>query len=74
MTDVDSDNDGVADCLDNCPADPLKQQPGACGCGHKDTDSDGDGIADCNEVAPLCMYINAPLRMDGVYLCLIFLY
>ena len=31
--DTDSDDDGYADCIDNCDGDKLKQDPGACGCG-----------------------------------------
>jgi hypothetical protein len=49
---VDSDGDGVNDCQDGCPMDPLKSAPGACGCGVADTDSDGDGIPDCNDGCP----------------------
>jgi hypothetical protein len=47
--DTDSDGDGTADCIDNCPADSGKVDPGVCGCGTPDTDSDGDGTADCND-------------------------
>lgn len=32
VPDVDSDGDGVADCLDLCPLDPAKTDPGLCGC------------------------------------------
>lgn len=32
--------------------DPLKLNPGACGCGVPDTDHDGDGIFDCNDQCP----------------------
>ncbi|MCC7013551.1 MAG: thrombospondin type 3 repeat-containing protein [Planctomycetes bacterium] len=46
---VDSDGDGVADCNDGCPLDPLKLAPGVCGCGTSDVDSDGDGTADCQD-------------------------
>jgi hypothetical protein len=34
---------------DQCPDDPDKIEPGACGCGVPDTDSDGDGVPDCND-------------------------
>jgi hypothetical protein len=37
---------------DNCPNDPNKTQPGACGCGVPDTDSDGDGTANCVDGCP----------------------
>ncbi|RLB58159.1 MAG: hypothetical protein DRI34_05685, partial [Deltaproteobacteria bacterium] len=44
--------DGTPDCNDNCPADPGKTEPGACGCGVADSDGDGDGVADCNDNCP----------------------
>ncbi|MCC6578375.1 MAG: HYR domain-containing protein [Flavobacteriales bacterium] len=40
-------NDG-----DLCPSDPLKHDPGQCGCGVADDDGDGDGVADCNDICP----------------------
>jgi hypothetical protein len=40
-------SDGVGDACDDCSLDPLKTDPGQCGCGVADTDSDNDGIADC---------------------------
>ncbi|MGD8395426.1 MAG: thrombospondin type 3 repeat-containing protein, partial [Candidatus Eiseniibacteriota bacterium] len=43
----DTDGDGVSDCFDGCPADPLKTDPGICGCGVSDVDSDGDTTVDC---------------------------
>lgn len=49
-TEADSDSDGVSDDEDECPADPLKTEPGACGCGVPDADSDNDGIPDCRDV------------------------
>jgi Concanavalin A-like lectin/glucanases superfamily len=42
--------DASGDC---CPDDPLKTQPGQCGCGMIDFDYDNDGIADCNDPCPL---------------------
>jgi hypothetical protein len=49
---VDTDGDGTFDCMDGCELDPLKTQPGACGCGVADTDEDGDGVADCVDECP----------------------
>ncbi|MDZ4754919.1 MAG: hypothetical protein SGJ11_10545 [Phycisphaerae bacterium] len=37
---------------DGCPADPLKLEPGACGCGFVDNDTDGDGTPDCIDGCP----------------------
>jgi hypothetical protein len=34
---------------DQCPDDPDKIEPGACGCGVPDADADGDGVPDCND-------------------------
>ncbi|MCB9736485.1 MAG: hypothetical protein H6745_28235 [Deltaproteobacteria bacterium] len=46
--------DGELDCFqtDSCLDDPLKLNPGACGCGVPDDDRDGDGIYDCNDLCP----------------------
>ena len=53
ITDVcDSDQDGTFDCVDGCPDDPNKIDPGQCGCGIEDVDTDGDGIADCVDPCP----------------------
>jgi hypothetical protein len=49
---TDSDGDGTADCIDECPNDPNKTQTGICGCGVADADSDNDGIKDCNDNCP----------------------
>jgi subtilisin family serine protease len=38
--------------IDNCPDDPAKMSPGACGCGVADGDSDGDGTHDCADSCP----------------------
>ena len=40
------DNDGTFDCDDGCPSDPLKVDPGECGCGVVD-DVDGDLVSFC---------------------------
>ena len=59
MADVDTDGDGTPDCNDQCPDDPLKTEPGACGCGQADIDSDGDGTPDCSDQCP-----NDPLKTE----------
>ena len=56
----DTDADGTIDCLDGCPADPLKTAPGQCGCGVADTDTDSDGTADCNDGCPTDPLKTAP--------------
>ena len=38
--------------VDQCPNDPLKTEPGICGCGTPDTDSDMDNTADCVDGCP----------------------
>jgi hypothetical protein len=38
--------------VDRCPSDPLKTEPGICGCGTPDTDSDMDTTADCVDGCP----------------------
>jgi hypothetical protein len=47
-----ADSAGKCKNIDQCPDDPNKTAPGACGCGMLDTDSDGDGIADCRDNCP----------------------
>ncbi|UCE17484.1 MAG: choice-of-anchor D domain-containing protein, partial [Gemmatimonadota bacterium] len=49
---LDSDGDGFGNACDNCPNDPLKVDPGICGCGVIDSDTDGDGVPDCNDGCP----------------------
>ncbi len=49
---IDRDGDSVPDCLDGCPDDPLKLEPGSCGCGTPDVDSDSDGVLDCLDGCP----------------------
>ena len=43
---ADSDQDGTLDCFDACPDDPLKTDPGSCGCSVVDTNVNGD--VDCD--------------------------
>lgn len=54
---VDTDQDGLYDCVagcpamncDQCPNDPRKGTPQQCGCGVPDTDTNGNGTPDCLE-------------------------
>ena len=57
---MDSDGDGVADCIDQCPLDPNKVFIGSCGCGLADVDSDGDGMPDCLDMCPQSAAITQP--------------
>jgi hypothetical protein len=59
-TTIDGDADGTPDCRDACPSDPLKGDPGQCGCGAPDTDGDQDGIADCKDACPNDPHKSAP--------------
>ena len=52
VPDVDTDGDGVEDCIDECPDDPDKTEPGECGCGVSDIDGDDDAVPDCNDGCP----------------------
>jgi len=38
--------------VDLCPDDPLKTEPGVCGCGLPDLDTDADGTLDCLDDCP----------------------
>jgi hypothetical protein len=60
-TDIDTDLDGVYDCEDECFEDPLKTEPGVCGCGVPDTDSDADGVVDCKEVREVLNFTSSNL-------------
>ncbi len=42
-----ADGDLFGDACETCDNDPLKSEPGACGCGTADTDTDGDTVPDC---------------------------
>ena len=45
---LDSDQDGTPNCLESCPDDPLKTEPGNCGCGVVDTPGSGVWDLDCD--------------------------
>ena len=51
---IDTDSDGTPDCIDGCPDDPLKTEPGDCGCGGVDTNVYGDincdGVYDIDDI------------------------
>lgn len=49
VQEIDTDEDGVPDCVDGCPRDPNKIAPGSCGCGFVEKDVNNNGIADCLE-------------------------
>src|SRR4030095_2219414 len=44
---ADTDRDGVNDCVDGCPSDARKTNPGPCGCGPTESDADSGGVPDC---------------------------
>jgi hypothetical protein len=43
VADTDTYAHGTPDCNDDCPDDPVKTDPGLCGCGVADTDTDSAG-------------------------------
>lgn len=51
-TQTDSDDDGTGDVCDGCPLDPLKADPGDCGCGQAEDDADEDGVGNCLDNCP----------------------
>ncbi|MCW5900573.1 MAG: hypothetical protein KIT10_15010 [Flavobacteriales bacterium] len=65
----DSDGDGVCDALDGCPFDPLKTQPGICGCGNPEpgTACDDGNPATANDVIGAnCQCAGLPIDCLGV--------
>lgn len=52
--------DSAAICVDLCPNDAAKIDPGQCGCGNPDTDRDNDGTADCIDLCPDDQFKIAP--------------
>jgi hypothetical protein len=65
----DADGDGLANGLDQCPIDPAKSAPLACGCGAPETDSDADGLADCVDPRDDRVVIPQPLGDHGFESC-----
>ncbi|MEO8591358.1 MAG: T9SS type A sorting domain-containing protein [Flavobacteriales bacterium] len=65
----------VTDNSDLCPADPLKQNPGACGCGLADVpetyyaDTDGDGFGAGSPVAGFTCIVPAGHVTNNTDLC-----
>jgi hypothetical protein len=48
----DEDHDGVPNCIDNCPYNPDKTEPGVCGCQTPETDNDLDLVPNCQDNCP----------------------
>jgi len=80
-SDMDTNNDQVADCMDQCWNDMKKIEPGVCGCGIDDKDMDMDGTMDCQDecahdtdktVAGVCgcNKANTDTDQDGVADCI----
>ncbi len=44
---IDSDGDSAPDCLDGCPMDHLKRQPGPCGCDFEEVFGDDGSTLTC---------------------------
>ena len=70
---IDTDSDGTPDCLDGCPLDPLKTEPGRCGCGVVDTAVQGDfncdGVFDIQDYQAMQAELGicpADLNLNGI--------
>ncbi len=73
---LDSDNDGVSDALDQCPNTPSGESADANGCSASQLDSDNDGVSDALDQCPNtppgesvdadgCTIVTGPLDSDG---------
>ncbi len=47
-----ADTDGTPDCMDGCPLNKEKVQPGKCGCDRMKTKTANDGTISCNNQCP----------------------
>jgi hypothetical protein len=69
-TEPDLDEDGAIDDCEVCIEDPLKTDPGICGCGTADIDTDLDGIMDCHDLCadtPTGSYVTTNGCVTGIY-------
>ncbi len=63
LSDMDSDEDGTADCKDECPYDTAKTSVGVCGCSIADSDNNGNGVADCRDPSGLTIPSKPRVRL-----------
>lgn len=57
----------TGDVVDQCPDDPLKTEPGMCGCGHLDLDTDTDTVCDYEDNCPTTAnLLQADMDTDGI--------
>ncbi|MBK9195542.1 MAG: hypothetical protein IPO17_11260 [Flavobacteriales bacterium] len=69
MEDLDTDEDGTADCVDGCPLDDSKTAPGNCGCGNPEPGAacdDGDETTGEDTVQPDCSCAGVPVDCNYV--------
>ncbi|MCB9868128.1 MAG: hypothetical protein H6816_16000 [Phycisphaerales bacterium] len=74
QTGVDSDADGWADCIDQCPNDPNKVSPGNCGCGNPEPGTpcnDGNPCTVNDVIQPDCGCAGTPMNCDDGNPCTI---
>ena len=66
--DMDDDNDGYSDSIDDCPFDPNENldTDGDGYCNVQDTDDDGDGVYDWNDLYPLDPTESTDADGDGI--------
>ena len=64
---IDTDNDGTPDCIDECPMNPSKTLNDICGCATHFIDSDNDGICDDIDDCVLLIHVNPFNMTDTTY-------